>query len=117
MVPRRLTSLALLALLTASAPIGAQVGRQFVPLVQPTDTVASCEHMPGGAVQQDERGFLLRFSEEKGVSHVVSAVWDTSGHLRRYSDTRGDLRGPPVPRDERGPRTTIVIDFSNRASR
>ena len=83
----------------------------FVPAVAWKDTVARCETPTGGMLSPDERGFLLRFGKADSAGRVVTAVWDTIGHLRRYSDARGDLRGPGVSASQRGDRTTIVIDI------
>jgi hypothetical protein len=111
-VVRSLPRLCWLASLAAAAPVFAQAvpANQFAPLVQPTDTVATCEVMTAAILQPDERGYVLRFPDHNGAGRGVSAVWDTSGHLRRYTDSRGDLRGPPVTVAERGPRTSIIID-------
>lgn len=88
----------------------AQTPANFVPLVPAADTIATCEISNGAELQPGEVGFRLRFPQHGADERVVSAVWDSSGHLRRYSDARGDLRGPPLTADERGARTTIVID-------
>lgn len=82
----------------------------FVPMVEWPDSVGRCEDRTAATLQPDERGVSLRFGSTDSASRVVTAVWDTSGHLRRYSDARGDLRGPPIPIAQRGTRTTITID-------
>lgn len=83
----------------------------FVPAVTVDDTVATCAAQLPDLLQPDEQGFVLRFgSDPHNPKRVVAAAWDTSGHLRRYSDARGDLRGPPVAIADRGARTTIIID-------
>jgi hypothetical protein len=111
-VIRSLPRLYWLAALAAAGPVAAQAvpASQFAPLVQSADTVATCEAMTAAILQPDERGYLLRFPDHNGAGRAVSAVWDTSGHLRHYTDSRGDLRGPPVTVAERGPRTSIIID-------
>ena len=103
-----------LALVLVSGPAVGQVMApgKFVPSVEIADTLAACEQLSAGALEADERGFLLRFGRVDSASRVVSAVWDTSGKLRRYSDARGDLRGPGVAVSQRGPRTTIAIDVA-----
>jgi hypothetical protein len=83
----------------------------FVPTVEFADSAGRCENRNAATVQPDERGVSLRFGTVDSASRVVVAVWDTSGHLRRYTDTRGDLRGPPVPISRREARTTITIDI------
>lgn len=100
-------------LLTFARTAAAQRAGAFSPAVTTDDSVATCAPQSPAVLQPDEQGYVLRFGA-KGTSptrRVVSAVWDTSGHLRRYSDARGDLRGPPIPIAERAERTTIVIDF------
>lgn len=101
-------------LLAVASPTFAQRASTFVPTVTVDDSVATCAAQPPTVLQPDEIGYVLRFGPAGADSahRVVSAVWDTSGHLRRYSDARGDLRGPPVPVAERGARTSILIDFS-----
>jgi hypothetical protein len=83
----------------------------FVPAVVLRDTLASCEAQPAAILSDDEKGYVLRFGSGGTTSRLVSAVWDTSGHLRRYSDARGDLRGPTVASADLGARTSIVIDL------
>ncbi len=85
----------------------------FIPAVEVPDSVARCARTPSSALRQDEVGHLLSFGMDANGSplRVVSATWDTAGRLRRYSDARGDLRGPPTPVSERELRTTIAIDF------
>src|SRR5579862_5524584 len=92
------------ALVLATARIGmAQQASTFSPSVTIYDSVATCEALPPEALRSDEKGYMLRFgSDTTQISRrVVSAVWDGSGHVRRYSDTRGDLRGPPVAMADR----------------
>ena len=83
----------------------------FVPAVVDQDTIATCEIQPAVVLSEDEKGYALRFGSPGAEGRVVTAVWDTSGRLRRYSDARGDLRGPPVAVADLGARTSIVIDF------
>ena len=83
----------------------------FVPSVVLPDTVAKCEAQSDAILSDDEKGYVLRFGSGGTTGRVVSAVWDTSGRLRRYSDSRGDLRGPAVASADREARTSIVIDF------
>ena len=88
-----------------------QNAADFVPAVTVDDTVATCSAQSPDLLQPGEQGFVLRFgSDPHNPKRVVAAAWDSSGHLRRYSDGRGDLRGPPVAIADRGPRTTIIID-------
>jgi hypothetical protein len=113
-VTDRLATLACCAVVVVTIRAGGQTAapERFVPSVEIADTTAACEQLTAAALQPDERGFLLRFGRVDSASRVVSAVWDTSGHLRRYSDARGDLRGPDVAVAQRGPRTTIAIDVA-----
>jgi hypothetical protein len=99
---------------SVARPLLAQRASAFVPAVTVADSIATCESQSSAVLGPDERGFALRYGPAAAgpARRVVSAVWDTTGHLRRYSDARGDLRGPPVPVAERGDRTTIMIDFT-----
>ena len=103
-------------LVAAAPPALSQRASAFVPAVAVglADSVATCEAQSPAVLQPDEKGYVLRFGPTgKGAAQrVVSAAWDTSGRLRRYSDARGDLRGPPIPVAERGERTTIMIDVA-----
>ncbi|MFI5228886.1 MAG: hypothetical protein ACHQWU_07440 [Gemmatimonadales bacterium] len=107
-------SICLIALALAR-PLVAQAvpASRFIPLVPvPSDTTAKCEAANPVVLQPGDSGVLLRFATHDGVGRVVSAVWDSAGHLRRYNDARGDLRGPPNPIAARGPRTTITIEVA-----
>ncbi len=110
----RLAFVILLLTLTTGETVSAQSANTnaFVPLVELADSVGRCEERIAATLQPDERGVSLRFGSVDSVSRVITAVWDTSGQLRRYSDARGDLRGPPLPRAQRGARTTITIDVA-----
>ena len=84
--------------------------RRFVPLVPvPSDTTAKCEKADDPTVQPGEIGYRLRFTTHGGVQRVVTAEWDSAGHLHRYGDTRGDA-DYRKPAAERGPRTSIMIE-------
>lgn len=100
-------------LLTVPRTGMAQRAAAFAPAVTVDDTTATCAAQSPAVMQPDEQGYVLRFgSGPTGAPRrIVSAIWDTAGHLRRYSDARGDLRGPPVPIADRAERTTIMIDF------
>ena len=103
--------------LLAAAPLSAQsVANRFVPSVEFADTTATCSTLPPNMLQVGERGFLLRFGPSDVNRRVVTAVWDSAGQLRRYSDARGDLRGPGTPKAERGKRTTITIDVAKNGA-
>ena len=107
-----------LGLIALSAPHSATAqavpASRFVPLVQaPSDTTATCEAVNAVVLQPGDSGVLLRFVTHDRVSRVVSATWDSAGHLRSYVDSRGDLRGPPIPIAERGPRTSIMIQVGS----
>lgn len=110
----RLTFLILLLSLTTSETASAQGANTnaFVPMVEIADSVGRCEERTEGSVRPDERGVSLRFGTVDSASRVVTAVWDSAGHLRRYSDARGDLRGPRIPSAQLGSRTTITIDVA-----
>ena len=112
-------SICLIALALAR-PLVAQAvpASRFIPLVPvPSDTTAKCEAANPVVLQPGDSGVLLRFATHDGVGRVVSAVWDSAGHLRRYNDARGALRGelgwspPPLPAAP-GPRTTITIEVA-----
>jgi len=63
--------------------------------------------------RKGERGYRLEFGHNSSLSRTVVAIWDTARKLRSYSDTRGDMRGPPTtPMAQRGPQTSIMIDFN-----
>lgn len=108
----------LIAVLCVTGSAGAQSMTlapvmQFKPLVEYRDTVAECVTMAEiGPVHPGEHGYLLRFGKMDSIARSIGAIWDTTGHLRSYSDTRGDLRGPPTPIARRGPKTSILIDFT-----
>lgn len=82
----------------------------FRPLISTTESEARCEVRSSALLEPGESGLSLRFSGTVDSIRVVSAVWDSLGALVRYSDARGDLRGPPVARNELGARTSILID-------
>jgi hypothetical protein len=107
----------LLAALIASgivAPIDAQpVLQRFVPLVEWEDTAATCVEFIAG-VRDGERGYSLRFGTSDSSNRVVSAVWDSTGALRRYSDARADLRPRFIAGDQLGSHTIIAIDFDRQ---
>lgn len=85
---------------------------KFKVLVEYTDTIAKCDTIRAlGPIREGEHGFILRFGNDEMMARSVSAVWDTAGRLRSYADARGDLRGPPTPIAQRGPETSIMIDF------
>lgn len=85
---------------------------QFKPLVEYADTIAKCDTMRAiGPLREGEHGYRLTFGNNPTLSRSVGAVWDINGHLRTYSDERGDLRGPPTPIAQRDPETSIALDF------
>ena len=102
------TGLALMLPATGAAQRGNAA--EFVPAVTIDDSVGTCEVQPSAVLEDYEKGFLLRFGSDPQKQRVVSAVWDTAGHFLRYSDARGDLRGPGTSNADRGPRTTIMIN-------
>jgi hypothetical protein len=107
------TSLVAFTAVAMSTPVmGQPPARGFVPLVEWPDTTATCADFDAG-LQPGERGYSLRFGVNDSSNRVVSAVWDSTGSLRRYSDARGDLR-PRLAGGELGPRTTIALDFDKR---
>ena len=90
---------------------------QFKPLVEYSDTIAKCDTVRAlGPLREGEHGYVLRFGSNQTLSRSVVAVWDSAGHLRSYSDARGDLRGPPTPIAQRGPQTSIMLDFQGKTA-
>ena len=79
------------------------------PMVAAIDSGGQCEQMYA-AVREHESGALLRFGRRQDSSRVIAVVWDSVGIIR-YTDARGDRRGPPSRPAERGARTSILIQF------
>jgi len=117
-MPSRLLVVSIVLSAGAASSVRAQSNaspNDFVPKAQYADTVAKCETSSAiGPVREGEHGYLLRFGTVDSLSRVVMATWDSTGHLRTYSDARGDLRGPPIPLNKRGMKTSIVIDFEKQ---
>ncbi len=101
---------------------------RFQAVVPAVDTGGHCESVPAvPMLQSGQRALLYAFGQRASRRRNVMLIIDSARAPVRYSDIRGDLRGPNdasvSPSNPLGPRTTIALNFrdttafiSNRAA-
>jgi hypothetical protein len=89
---------------------------EFRPAVPAVDEGGHCESVPPAPMlQPGQRGLLYSFGPREARRRNVMVIVDSADLPVRYSDIRGDLRGPNDASlsvaNPMGPRTTIAINF------
>lgn len=86
---------------------------EFKPAVAAVDSGGHCRSMPPNPRLPNERAFLYSFGPLNGPARNVVVAVDSLNRFVRYSDVRGDLRGPNSSDvsdpDARGPVTSITF--------
>lgn len=88
----------------------------FQAAVPAVDTGGHCETLPSVPMAQPgQRALLYAFGARTARRRNVMVVVDSLGHPVRYSDIRGDLRGPKdssiSETNPLGPRTSIALNL------
>jgi hypothetical protein len=88
----------------------------FRAAVPAMDTGGHCESVPGGPMlQPGQRALLFAFGPRGARYRNVMLIVDSAGRPVRYSDVRGDLRGPNdssiSDAKPLGPRTSVALNL------
>lgn len=101
-------------------PVSAGDVAAFRAAVPAVDTGGHCEPAPTGPMlQPGQRAFWYAFGPRESRRRNVMLIVDSVGHPVRYSDLRGDLRGPNdssiSAANPPGPRTSIALNLLDQS--